>query len=155
MTAMTLSAAKQIIRDAREHVSRLGKFEGQEPWVAALYCSDWWGCEDEYAGDEMTWCGLWIMPWDEVRAEQADDSYWFLLFRELRGSTCITVSESEYGFVTGEVHFESVDKVAALMHKWFDPKCPYCGATLDDEYIGLVDGERVCTMCAKAIDETA
>lgn len=149
MAAMTLSAAKEIIRSAREAVAYSGKFEGEEPWVAALYHSDWWGDMDDFAGgDGWAWCGLWRMPWNEVPvASEADSSDWFWLFRELRGATCVTISESDDGFVSGWVHFEPVAQVAARMHQMFEPGCPYCGAPLDDEPLELSDGEWVCSGC--------
>lgn len=147
MSDLTLSAAISLIRSAREDVRSPGKFEGQDPWVAWLWSSNWAGCADYEVGsvDERGWGGIWLIDRSDLASPHR-------LFRELRdpGVTCVVVCETSSGFVHGWTETRDYSDVQADLDQEFGLCCDACGRSVEGESFEAPDYNNLvwCRACA-------
>ncbi len=146
--ASSLFSKRAIIREARDDVSRPGKYQGRDAWVAWLHGSDWASCADYEVGsvDEYGWCGLWTLDHADLGSDHR-------LFRDLRDEavTCVCLVETGDGFVYGSLHTEPVATVERQLDRYYGPRCDACGASLADGWLEVGD-ESFCFDCAVECD---
>lgn len=152
---LSLSAAKEVIRAARDAVRHPGKYEGQDAWVAWLHQSEWAASPDYEVGsvDERGWSGYWKLDGFDLTSP-----HW--LFRELRPAKkwsgrhmCPTIKalvleENDQGFVRGYAWERGLDVLQEIMEDNFGPLCSECGGALGLDPLDGSDDQLWCRNCA-------